>query len=148
MQDSFPDLDLTLDDNSLVSIWHLYYVAAAHKSYNSGHITHSDSNMTHNPCCDPGCMTRNRNPGCMTRNRNPGCMTRCMTRNHNPGCMTRNRNPGCMTHNRNPGCMTRKRSLPSPCDSCRNPVIPAESGGIRRNKIWQAVLPNLPFRGQ
>ena len=25
------------------------------------------------------------------------------------------------------------------------PVIPA---GIRRNKIWQAVLPNMPFRGQ
>ena len=22
------------------------------------------------------------------------------------------------------------------------PVIPAESSGIRRNKIWQAVLPN------
>ena len=52
MQDSFPDLDLTLDDNSLVSIWHLYYVAAAHKSHNSGHITHSDSDTTHNPCCD------------------------------------------------------------------------------------------------
>ena len=65
MQDSFPDLDLTLDDNSLVSISHLYYVAAAHKSHNSGHITHSDSDMTHNLCCDPRCMTCNpsHNPG-------------------------------------------------------------------------------------
>ena len=34
------------------------------------------------------------------------------------------------------------RSLPSPCDSCRNPVIPVESGGIQWNIIWQAVLPN------
>lgn len=38
------------------------------------------------------------------------------------------------------------RSLPCPCDSYRNPVIPADSGGFRRNKIWQRVLPNLQFR--
>ena len=126
MQDSFPDLDLTLDDNSLVSIWHLYYVAAAHKSHNSGHITHSDSDMTHNPCCDPGCMTCNpsHNPGCMTHDsfHNPGHITRNPC--HNPGRKTRNCNSGHKTRNCNPGCMTRNRnSGPMTHNPCRNPGL-------------------------
>ena len=40
-----------------------------------------------------------------------------------------------------------ERSLSCPCDSCRNPVIPVESGGIHRNYFWQRVLPKLPFQG-
>ena len=39
------------------------------------------------------------------------------------------------------------RSLSCPCDSCRNPVIPVESGGIQQNYFWQRFLPKLPFRG-
>ena len=52
------------------------------------------------------------------------------------------------------GCVAEKlimndktRSLSCPCDSCQNPVIPAESGGIRWNHFWQGALPKLPFRG-
>ena len=39
------------------------------------------------------------------------------------------------------------RSLSCPCDSCRNPVIPVESSGIRWNYFWQRALPKLPFQG-
>ena len=32
------------------------------------------------------------------------------------------------------------RSLQCPPNSCRNPVIPAESGGLQRNEVWQEGL--------
>ena len=32
------------------------------------------------------------------------------------------------------------RSLQCPPNSCRNPVIPGESGGFRRNELWQEGL--------
>ena len=32
------------------------------------------------------------------------------------------------------------RSLQCPPNSCRNPVIPADSGGFRRNELWQEGL--------
>ena len=38
------------------------------------------------------------------------------------------------------------RSLQCPPYSCRNPVIPAESGGFRRNEIWQEGLLFLSFQ--
>ena len=38
------------------------------------------------------------------------------------------------------------RSLQCPPNSCRNPVIPAESGGFRRNEVWQEGLLFLSFR--
>ena len=36
---------------------------------------------------------------------------------------------------------TARSSYRCPTDSCRIPVIPAESGGIRRNQIWQRHQP-------
>ena len=57
--DTFPNLDLTLDDTSLRSIWHLNYVATGHKTHNSGHITHNLGRMTHN-IASSGCMTQNK----------------------------------------------------------------------------------------
>ena len=93
--DTFPNLDLTLDDTSLGSIWHLYYVAAGHKTHNPGHMTH--------------------NSGCITHN--PGRMT------HNPGLMTHN--PGLMTHNiASSGCMTQNKScaLSIQCHYCSMPT--------------------------
>ena len=41
----------------------------------------------------------------------------------------------------------KRRSLSCPCDSCQNPVIPVECGGIQWNYFWQRVLPKLPFWG-
>ena len=38
------------------------------------------------------------------------------------------------------------RSYQCPTDSCRIPVILAESGAFRRNRNWQRALPILPFR--
>ena len=38
------------------------------------------------------------------------------------------------------------RSLQCPPNSCRNPVIPAESGGFWRNEVWQEGLLFLSFR--
>ena len=32
------------------------------------------------------------------------------------------------------------RSLQCPPNSCRNPVIPVESGGFWRNELWHAYL--------
>ena len=41
MFDTFPSLDMTLDDDSLGFIWHLYYATAAgHKTHNPGCMTH------------------------------------------------------------------------------------------------------------
>ena len=37
------------------------------------------------------------------------------------------------------------RSYQCPTDSCRIPVIPAESGAFQRNGNWQRALPILPF---
>ncbi|EDR16012.1 uncharacterized protein LACBIDRAFT_301592 [Laccaria bicolor S238N-H82] len=37
------------------------------------------------------------------------------------------------------------RSYQCPPNSCRNPVIPADSGGFRRNEIWQGGLLFSPF---
>ena len=37
------------------------------------------------------------------------------------------------------------RSYQCPTDSCRIPVIPAESGAFRRNANWQRALPILLF---
>lgn len=50
MYDTFPNLDLTLDDDSLRSIWHLYYVAAGHKTHKLGLMTHNHNTgrMTQN----------------------------------------------------------------------------------------------------
>ena len=38
------------------------------------------------------------------------------------------------------------RSLQCPPNSCRNPVIPAESGGFQRNELWQEGLLFSSFR--
>ena len=37
------------------------------------------------------------------------------------------------------------RSYQCPTDSCRIPVILAESGAFRRNGNWQGALPKVPF---
>ena len=60
--DTFSNLDLTFDDTSLRSIWHLYYFAIGCKTHNSGHKTHNPGRMTHNP----GRMTHKH--GLMTHN--------------------------------------------------------------------------------
>ncbi|EDR13081.1 uncharacterized protein LACBIDRAFT_322516 [Laccaria bicolor S238N-H82] len=44
-----------------------------------------------------------------------------------------------------PAC-NETRSYQCPPNSCRNPVIPADSGGFRRNEIWQGGLLFSPFR--
>ena len=38
------------------------------------------------------------------------------------------------------------RSLQCPPNSCRNPVIPAESIGFQRNELWQEALPFSSFQ--
>src|ERR1700678_943251 len=50
MYGTFPNLDPTLDDNSLGSIWQLYYVAAGRKTHNPGCKTHSAGHMTQHNC--------------------------------------------------------------------------------------------------
>ena len=76
MYNTFPSLELTLDDDSLSSILHLYYVGLAN-------------------ACNPGFTTHNRNPGFTTCNCNSGFTTR----NCNPDFTTRNFNPGPVTCN-------------------------------------------------
>ena len=106
MYNTFPSLELTLDDDSLGSILHLYYVGLANacnpgfttRNCDPGPVARSMSNA-----CNPGFTTRNRNPGFTTRNRNPGFTTR----NHNPGFTTCNCNSGFTTRNCNPGFTTR-----------------------------------------
>ena len=39
-----------------------------------------------------------------------------------------------------------RRSLQCPPNSCRNPVIPVESGGFQRNELWQEGLLFSSFR--
>jgi hypothetical protein len=64
MYDTFPSLDLTLDDNSFRSVLHLHYVAAVaadtHNlgctAINLGHMTNNLGLTTHNPGCT---MTHN-----------------------------------------------------------------------------------------
>ena len=49
MPNSFPDLDLPLNNKSMRSIWHLYYMATGRKTHNTGHMTHSmNGRATHN----------------------------------------------------------------------------------------------------
>ena len=75
--DTFHSLDLTLDDNSLRSVSHLHYIAAAaHKTDNPGCTSHNLGCMTHNPgltAHSPGHMTCNHshmthNPDLTTHN--------------------------------------------------------------------------------
>ena len=57
MYNSFPSLDLTLDDDLMgsIQVWHLYNMAAGHKTHNTGCMTHNAGRKTHNI----GCMTHN-----------------------------------------------------------------------------------------
>ena len=67
MYGTFPNLDLTLDDNSLGSIWQLYYVAAGRKTHNPGCKTHSAGRMTQNKSYALVVQCHYRStPGCMT----------------------------------------------------------------------------------
>ena len=48
MSNSFPGLNLPLNDKSMGSVWHLYYMATGHKSHITGHMTHNAGHTTHN----------------------------------------------------------------------------------------------------
>ena len=48
MCSSFPSIGLLLDNNSMESFWHLFYIAAGHKTHQAGHMTHNAGLMTHN----------------------------------------------------------------------------------------------------
>src|ERR1700677_348268 len=66
MYGTFPNLDLTLDDNLLGSIWQLYYVAAGRKTHNPGCKTHSAEHMTQNKSYALFVQCHYRStPGCM-----------------------------------------------------------------------------------
>ena len=82
MYNTFPSLEPTLDDDSLGSILHLYYVGLAN-------------------ACNPGCTFCNMadacNPGFTTRNCDPGPVTHSMSNACNPCFTTRNRKPGFTT---------------------------------------------------
>jgi len=43
------------------------------------------------------------------------------------------------------GISSLRRSYQCPTDSCRIPVIPAESGAFQRNENWQGALPIVSF---
>ena len=89
--DTFPNLDLTLDDTSLRSIWHLNYVATGRKTHNPGHMTHNSGHITHNLGCmthNPGHFTHNiASSGCMTQNKFCALSIRCHYCSM-PSCMT------------------------------------------------------------
>src|ERR1700679_2370384 len=61
MYNSFPNLNLSLDNNLMGSVWHLYDMAAGPKTHNTGCMTHNVGCMTHNT----GFMTLNG--GCNTK---------------------------------------------------------------------------------
>jgi hypothetical protein len=54
MYNSFPNLDLILDDNLMGSIWHLYDMVTGRKTHNAGCMVHNAGCTTHNAAgCTP-----------------------------------------------------------------------------------------------